>query len=134
MECYAKIITLRLYFKVRNDVNVYRLLQRWLKKAWIRNSALPGMPWWVKDMVLNSHMKSRIFSTCILEGLLQFVCGNAHEMTNFAWRFICCWQKKTNIKIDIACLEGKTEIVTVMTMSSSTKQGESDSMFLICWR
>ena len=30
-------------------------------------------------MVLSSHMKSRIFSTCILEGLLQFVCGNALE-------------------------------------------------------
>lgn len=81
MECYANILNLRLYFKVRNDVNVYRLLQRWLKKAWIRNLALPGMQWWVKDMVLNSHMKSRIFSTCILEGLSQFVCGNAPEIT-----------------------------------------------------
>lgn len=32
-------------------------------------------------MVLSSHMKSRIFSTCILEGLSQFVCGNALEKT-----------------------------------------------------
>ena len=30
-------------------------------------------------MALSSHMKSKIFFTCFLEGLWQFVSGSAHE-------------------------------------------------------
>ena len=30
-------------------------------------------------MALSSHMKSKIFFTCFLEGLWQFVFGSAHE-------------------------------------------------------
>ena len=46
----------------------------------------------------------------------------------FVWRFILCWWNsyKTNIQNDIAYLNSSTEIVTAMTLFSSTKQGDSD--------
>lgn len=85
------------------------------------------MQWWVKDMVLNSHMKWRIFSTCTSEGLSQFVCGNALEKTIICIKiYPLLMEQLLTYQMMLHYFNGNTEIVTTMTLSSSTKRGDSD--------
>lgn len=85
------------------------------------------MQWWVKDMVLNSHMKWRIFSTCTSEGLSQFVCGNALEKTIICMKiYPLLMEQLLTYQMMLHYFNGNTEIVTTMTLSSSTKRGDSD--------